>query len=81
MKPSHFKVTLFSLLFSFIFAYSAAQTQQYYVVVGAFAKESNAKKFSGFVRSRFFQATYELNENRNLFYVYVIKTGKQKGGV
>jgi outer membrane protein OmpA-like peptidoglycan-associated protein len=78
MKPSHFKVTLFSLLFSFIFAYSAAQTQQYYVVVGAFAKESNAKKFSGFVRSRFFQATYELNENRNLFYVYVIKTGSKK---
>lgn len=78
MKPSHFKVTLFSLLFSFIFAYSTAQTQQYYVVVGAFAKESNAKKFSGFVRSRFFQATYELNENRNLFYVYVIKTGSKK---
>lgn len=78
MKPSHFKVTLFSLLFSFIFAYSTAQTQQYYVVVGAFAKESNAKKFSGYVRSRFFQATYELNENRNLFYVYVIKTGNKK---
>jgi outer membrane protein OmpA-like peptidoglycan-associated protein len=78
MKPSHFKVTLFSLLFSFIFAYSTAQTQQYYVVVGAFAKESNAKKFSGFVRSRFFQATYELNENRNLFYVYVIKTANKK---
>jgi|APTNR8051073442_1049403.scaffolds.fasta_scaffold00032_56 outer membrane protein OmpA-like peptidoglycan-associated protein len=78
MKPSHFKVTLFSLLFSFIFTYSTAQTQQYYVVVGAFAKESNAKKFSGFVRSRFFQATYELNENRNLFYVYVIKTANKK---
>jgi outer membrane protein OmpA-like peptidoglycan-associated protein len=77
MKPSHFKVTLFSLLFSFIFVYSAAQTQQYYVVVGAFAKESNAKKFSGFVRSRFFQATYEVNSNRNLFYVYVIKTSNK----
>ena len=78
MKPSHFKVTFFSLLFSFVFACSIAQTQQYYVVVGAFAKESNAKKFSGFVRSRFFQATYELNENRNLFYVYVINTANKK---
>lgn len=78
MKHSHFKVTLLSVLFSFIFAYSTAQTQPYYVVVGAFAKESNAKKFSGFVRSRFFQATYELNENRNLFYVYVLKTVNKK---
>jgi outer membrane protein OmpA-like peptidoglycan-associated protein len=51
-----------------------AQTTEYYVVIGAFAKESNAKKFTGFARSRFFQATYELNPGRNLFYVYVLKT-------
>lgn len=55
-----------------------AQTQQYYVVIGAFAKESNAKKFSGFARSRFFQATYEINTVRNLFYVYVIKSDSRK---
>jgi outer membrane protein OmpA-like peptidoglycan-associated protein len=54
-----------------------AQTQ-YYVVIGAFAKESNAKKFSGFARSRFFQATYEVNPVRNLFYVYVIKSATRK---
>lgn len=56
----------------------SAQNRQYYVVIGAFAKESNAKKFSGFSRSRFFQSTYELNTARNLFYVYVIKTGNKK---
>jgi outer membrane protein OmpA-like peptidoglycan-associated protein len=55
-----------------------AQNRQYYVVIGAFAKESNAKKFSGFSRSRFFQSTYELNAARNLFYVYVIKTTSSK---
>jgi outer membrane protein OmpA-like peptidoglycan-associated protein len=55
-----------------------AQTQQYYVVIGAFAKESNAKKFSGFARSRFFQATYEINPLRNLFYVYVIRSVTRK---
>lgn len=55
-----------------------AQTQPYYVVIGAFAKESNAKKFAGFARSRFFQATYEINPARNLFYVYVIKTTNKK---
>jgi outer membrane protein OmpA-like peptidoglycan-associated protein len=57
---------------------SQAQSQQYYVVIGAFAKESNAIKFSGFSRSRFFQSTYELNPARNLFYVYVIKTASNK---
>jgi outer membrane protein OmpA-like peptidoglycan-associated protein len=55
-----------------------AQSQSYFVVVGAFAKESNAKKFSGFSRSRFFQSAYELNSARNLFYVYVIKTTSKK---
>jgi outer membrane protein OmpA-like peptidoglycan-associated protein len=58
-----------------------AQTQQYYVVIGAFAKESNAKKFSGFARSRFFQATYEINPVRNLFYVYVIKSPVKKEAI
>lgn len=60
---------------------SHAQTTQYYVVIGAFAKESNAKKFSGFARSRFFQATYELNPVRNLFYVYIIKSSTKKEAV
>lgn len=54
------------------------QAQQYYAVVGAFRKESNAIKFSGFVKSRFFQATYELNPERKLYYVYVIKSGNKK---
>jgi outer membrane protein OmpA-like peptidoglycan-associated protein len=65
------------LLFVFISIQATAQSTQYYVVIGAFAKESNAKKFSGFAKSRFFQSTYELNPARNLFYVYVIKTAKQ----
>lgn len=71
------------LIVLFVFSSSCvyAQAQQYYVVIGAFAKESNAKKFSGFARSRFFQATYELNPVRNLFYVYVIKTGTKKEAV
>ncbi len=74
MKPSLVKVTFILLFLSSLFTYTNAQTKQYYVVIGAFAKESNAIKFSGFSRSRFFQSTYELNPARNLFYVYVIKT-------
>lgn len=74
MKPSLLKVIFLPLFLSLQFTYINAQTQQYYVVVGAFMKESNAKKFSGFSRSRFFQSTYELNTARELFYVYVLKT-------
>ncbi len=51
-----------------------AQTTHYYVVIGAFAQETNAKKFTGFARSRFFGATYEKKPNSKLYYVYVIKT-------
>lgn len=75
MKLSHL---IFGLLLYAIAPNVRAQSQPYYVVIGAFAKESNAKKFSGFARSRFFQSTYELNSSRGLFYVYVIKTGSKK---
>lgn len=75
MKPSHLILCL--LLFA-ITANVCAQSQSYYVVIGAFAKESNAKKFSGFARSRFFESTYELNSARGLFYVYAIKTNNKK---
>lgn len=72
-------VIFLAILFCSSLAY--AQTQQYYVVIGAFAKESNAKKFSGFARSRFFQATYEINPVKNLFYVYVIKSSIKKEAI
>jgi outer membrane protein OmpA-like peptidoglycan-associated protein len=51
-----------------------AQIKQYYVVIGVFANENNAKTFIGFARSRLFQSTHELNKDLNLFYVYVIRT-------
>lgn len=75
MKPS---LILIAALLLCVRPYSQAQDKPYYVVIGAFAKESNAKKFSGFVRSRFFKATYEMNTNRNLYYVYAIKTNSKK---
>jgi outer membrane protein OmpA-like peptidoglycan-associated protein len=47
-------------------------------VIGAFAKESNAKKFVGFAHSRFFGATYEKKPKSRLFFVYVIKTDNKE---
>jgi len=55
-----------------------AAAQQYYVVIGAFAVEANAKKFTGYARNQRYDAQYELNPVRNLFYVYVLKTNSHK---
>ncbi len=60
---------------------SRVQAQQFYVVVGAFAKESNAEKFSGYVRSLRYAATYELNKTKNYYYVYVLRTTQRETGI
>lgn len=72
MNPTLRKVFFLITFFSSSILY--AQSSQYYVVIGAFAKESNANKFAGFARSRFFQATYEKKPKSRLYYVYVIKS-------
>jgi outer membrane protein OmpA-like peptidoglycan-associated protein len=72
MKRSLRHVLLFGL-FLFISFFTVAQTQEYFVVVGAFAQENNAKKFTGFVKRKFYQSNYELNQQRKLYYVYAWK--------
>lgn len=46
-----------------------------YVVVGAFAIHKNAVKFTSYVKRQNPQAKFELNPDRNLYYVYVSKLG------
>lgn len=48
--------------------------QYYYVVIGGFAIESNAQKFTGYVRSNRYDASYDFNSERKLSYVYTLKT-------
>lgn len=57
------------------------QAQQFYVVVGAFAKESNAEKFTGYVRSLRYAATYELNKTKNYYFVHVLRTNIREAGI
>lgn len=45
-----------------------------YVVIGAFAKHKNAIHFTDEARNRNFPAKFEMNHNRNLYYVYVLTT-------
>ena len=64
-----------AIIFVFILISSFAFAQQnHYVVVGVFAVESNAQKFTGYVRSQRFNAGYGLYKKQKLYYVYVMKT-------
>jgi outer membrane protein OmpA-like peptidoglycan-associated protein len=45
-----------------------------YVVIGAFAHQNNAIKFTNEATASNFQAQMDINPNRNLFYVYVMTT-------
>jgi outer membrane protein OmpA-like peptidoglycan-associated protein len=60
---------------------TATYAQQFYVIVGAFAQEGNAQKFTGYVRSLRFPANYELNTAKNYFYVYVLKTNSRESAL
>lgn len=61
------------LLFSFTF-----REAKYYVVIGAFSKQSNARKFVGYARNHYLQATHEFNAERNLYYVHVMETSRKE---
>jgi outer membrane protein OmpA-like peptidoglycan-associated protein len=54
-----------------------AQQDSYYVVIGGFANEVNAQKFVEKALELNFPATYALNPERNLYYVYVRSTGNK----
>lgn len=45
-----------------------------YVVIGAFAYHENAVHFTADARQQRFPAQFEMNPNRNLYYVYVLTT-------
>jgi outer membrane protein OmpA-like peptidoglycan-associated protein len=56
----------------------SAQSQQaalpkgYYVIVGAFAKKSNAEKFKGRLHQRKIESSYSFVPSRKLYYVYTL---------
>lgn len=49
-----------------------------YVVIGAFASQNNAIHFTEDANSHNFPAHFEINPNRNLFYVYVLTIADRK---
>lgn len=69
-------LVLFS--FSLWFCHTAySQTTVYYVVIGGFAVQENAQKFAEYAMTLNVPATYSLNPERNIYYVYVRSTGNK----
>lgn len=72
MKRKHL---LCLLIFGFLLQSIPSISQNYYVVIGAFRKETNAKKFTDYARSKFLEGQYNLNKKNKIFYVFILKTG------
>lgn len=53
----------------------------HYVVIGAFAVENNAMRFTNQANSMHLHAKFEFNANRNLYYVYVLQTDNVKEAI
>jgi outer membrane protein OmpA-like peptidoglycan-associated protein len=49
-----------------------------YVVIGAFASQANAIHFVENAKKEHFDASFDINSNRHLFYVYVLQTGNKQ---
>lgn len=69
-----FKFTLFTLFLVSSFFVSAQNSEHYYVIVGAFAQQNNAIKFTEYVNKQNYKAQYAINADRNLYYVYILDT-------
>jgi outer membrane protein OmpA-like peptidoglycan-associated protein len=56
-------------------------SNQYYVVIGAFAVHDNATNFVKHASSLQLPASYALNTDKNLYYVYVLRTDDREKAV
>lgn len=52
-----------------------------YVVIGAFSIQNNAVKLTKMARKLHLEANFEMNSNRKLFYVYVLKTENKQQAI
>lgn len=83
VKEPRFKVK--KLLFAVVLVVSAgqlfaqgAENLKYYVTIGAFRIEDNAKRFTEAAKKKNYNAIYALNKTRGLHYVYVLATADKR---
>ena len=66
------------LLISFLLITIGVSATEYYVVIGSFARESNARTYTGTIRQLFREATYSFHEDTRLYYVHVLRTKRNE---
>lgn len=75
-------LVVFCMLPAFGFAQEKPHTDQsLYVVIGAFSIPRNAIEFTENARTQGYDAQYELNPKRKLFYVYVLHSEDRKAAI
>jgi len=72
--PFAFILALIALNFNVVTAGPIASGNSNYVVIGAFAQQSNAQHFAESAKKSHFKAELILNPTRKLYYVYVLHT-------
>lgn len=58
-----------------------ACSQNYYVVIGAFASEENASEFKGYLPGQFVDTSYTFNGKENTLHLYVLKTSDKESAI
>lgn len=58
-----------------------ACSQQYYVVVGAFAADEKASEFKGYLPAQVMDTSYTVSEKDNLLHFYVLKTSDRESAI
>ena len=77
MKTS-FRIRTVFLILSCVFSMATVQAAQYYVVIGSFVEESNARRFTGAVRESFQEVSYTFIQSKKLYYVHVLRTSRKE---
>lgn len=73
-----FRTKAIILMMGFALLATSLRAEEYYVVIGAFSQEANARRFTGTVRQFFKEVTYSFNESKKLYYVHVMKTAHKE---
>ena len=68
----------FGLLIIFFLLALSLRAQQFYVVTGVYAQESNAQKITGYLRVNLYDASYAKNTTDNTYYVYILQTDNKQ---
>jgi outer membrane protein OmpA-like peptidoglycan-associated protein len=70
--------TLVLVFLSLSLIYAQDTPQHHYVVIGVFAKQDNAIRYTDYAKKLNFNTQYAINPHRNLYYVYVLDSDDKR---